>query len=238
MRTNQISITDEPRVGGAEIRLDSMKSDDAIMVDDPPKDRRPMAMKLKIGDSEVELDAGAGSVVQAYVSGLESRLTTADSKLKVVEGERDAALAKLDAAEKELKEKEGLEIKREDLPELFEQRAKILKAADSILGADWVKANPKATDDEIRRAALAKDDIDTEGKSDVWIEARFDALVEYTAKSVSKSDSLAKKLAGVTPVSPEELEKTDSKKDDSPQARVSRSLEGMYAANKTRKVAS
>lgn len=199
MMTNQISATTVPRVGGAEMRLDST---DAIMVDEmppePKEEQMTIPMKLTIGDSIVEVETGAGAVIQARLKVLDSELDSAKSQITSLTGERDGLQAKLDTAGEELEKAKKLTVDSKDIPALFAARRTLLDGAAVLLDEEGLKAVDSLPDMDVMRKACEAGKIDLEGKSDEYVSARFDALVE--ARRDTNANSLAAAVANVTSI--------------------------------------
>ncbi len=205
MITNQISATGHPRIGGAGMRLDSLESDDAIMVDDPPQEEEHMTkMQLTIGDSTVEVETGAGSVIQARLAKLDSELESVREEARAAIKLKDETLAKLDTANDELEKKKGLTVDADDIPRLFKERSELIEGAKLLLDSKGLEAVDDASDMDVRRAACEAHGVKVgtadEGKNDDYVCARFDSLVEL--KRSDNGDKLDRAVAGVTPLHP------------------------------------
>lgn len=219
MITNQISVTGAPRIGGAEIRLDSeilLDTEDAVMVGPAPPAQtgQPMTtMKITVGDSFVDLEPGVGLVIQTRLAHLDSKVTDLTSQLTTETAAKDVALGKLDEAEAEAKKREGFTIDAADIPALFAARSLVLEGAALVLDSDTLKEVAGLSDAEVRKAVLVADKVDVTDLNDDRIQGRFDSMVE--GRRSSAGDRLATAVAGRTPlhVANAPTERSDSDKD-------------------------
>ena len=131
-----------------------------------------------------KLQADAATLIANHTKALADRdalVAAADAKLAKAEAERDAALANvLDAA--------ALDARVAARGDLV---ARIKTLAPSVV------ADGKS-DLEVKRAVLADRKINLDGKSDAYVEARFDTLVEDHAGADKTAQALADKTAEVT----------------------------------------
>lgn len=208
MVTNQISITRNARIEAAELCLDS---DDAVMVVDPPapkkRENTMSTMRIKVGDSDFEVDSGAGSVIQARLTVLDSLLTESKAEIAAQQANLDTLQAQLDTALEAAKEQKSLTVDSATIPVLFKARRTLLEGAAVLLDPKQLAAVDEASDLDVKRAACEAHKIDLDGKSDDYITARFEALVE--TKRDSATDTLAASVAGVTAVHPENVNKEE-----------------------------
>lgn len=176
---NHLSVVDRARAGSqARIGDDANKWGTSPI---PTTDTENKGMTLKIvqvdGLPIETTDAGAQAIAKltadkaalavaydAEIETLKTAIATADAALAKAEAERDAALAKvLDAAA---------------MDAAVAARADLIARAKAV--APKVVTDGK-TDLDIKRAVLADRKINLDGKSDAYIEARFDTLTEDAA---------------------------------------------------------
>lgn len=159
IRANHISVVGLAR-GGPELRIgDSQVATKTITFDGLPleiTDAGEAAINKLLGQVQ-KLTADAATAKTAS----DTALAAADAKVAKVEAERDAALAKvLDGAA---------------LDERVAARAALIASARAIHDGDY-----KGTDAEIRKAVVVAKlgDAAIAGKSEAYIDARFDILAE------------------------------------------------------------
>lgn len=186
VRFNHVSVVDAARAGH-EARIGDNWGVSPIP---QPKQESVMDKLITVdGLQVVTNDAGAQAIAKLMADAATARtahdaalaakdilLAAADAKLAKAEAERDAALAKVldDAAI------DARVAARGDLV----ARVKVLAPA--------VVADGKS-DLDVKRAVLAERKISLDGKSDAYIEARFDTLVEDHAGADNTASQLADK---------------------------------------------
>jgi len=188
IRINHLAVVDAARAGH-EARIGDNWG--VSPIPQPEQESRAMSDKTVLVDglSVVTNDAGAQAIAKLmadaakaadfYAVQLADRdalVAAADAKLAKAEAERDAALAKV------LDDKaiDARVAARGDLV----ARVKVLAPA--------VVADGKS-DLDVKRAVLAERKISLDGKSDAYIEARFDTLVEDHAGADKTAADLADK---------------------------------------------
>jgi len=223
MFTNQISVTGNPRIADATIRMDSA---DAVMVDDPPKTgNKPMAtMQLTVGDSILEVEPGAGSVIKTRLTALDSEISQLRAEVKSVAAERDTAQAQRDTAVEGLKGKEGLTVDAADIPALFAARRDLMSDAAHLLDEAQLKTADSLSDSEVRKLAVTEAAEKLTNDSDDYIQARFDSLVEI--KKSANNGKLAQALASPAPLA------TPQTGGDSYVARINKGLQAVDSLHK------
>jgi len=189
IRYNHCAVVDRARAGdAARIRMDSA---DAVQIleqsGSSPKTNPEvgkMAMK-KINLDGVEYE-GEERLVVGYQEH-KSRADKAEAELKqlkadqgkaisTLEGERDAFKDRADKAEKELKEAKDAAADPKKINEAVNARMKLLDAAARAN----VEVKADQTDIDIKKAVIATiyPNVKFDGKDEVYINARFDAVVE------------------------------------------------------------
>ncbi len=169
---------DQARGGkGCRIRLDS--NGDAQYEDEQPGDpvkreKRKMKIKIKADGYDHEVEADSDSLVVA----LEKERTGKAAVIEEMTATLDGLKAKLDAeTEKttELTEKLTAATDPKAISDAIEATIKIRTDAAKVAGKE-IKTD--GTPHEIRCAALKEIGIETEGKSEAYVEARFDGKLE------------------------------------------------------------
>jgi len=192
---NHLALVDQGRAGAqASLRLDAS---DACMVEDTKEPGKEPAMPENL--TEVRLDSGrsyqCAPEVADELTAVRERAglaaTKADEAIAAkdkLEGERDELKAKLDKAEK-IDHSAAI-------AQGVKDRIAVLSAAKSVLDEKAAEKLDEMSDDEIRKAVIAKkhDGIDLAEKSEEYIRARFDAIVE--AIPADKLADQGEKLTG------------------------------------------
>lgn len=194
MTTNHIAVLPHGRVQGARLHLDSGAAE---MVPDKEDDTMTTnTMQLTIDGAELTLDTGAASVIKSYLEKTQGALTTAQSTLTQVTGERDALQAKFDQAGTDLtaakKASTDLQAK---LPELVKARQALVAKATQLVGTEKVSTMDGLSDLELRKAVCADKGIELKDRPDAYIEARFDALLD----TYDPAQEFARDIAHVHP---------------------------------------
>jgi hypothetical protein len=191
IRINHLAIVDKARAG-SEARIgDSGAATNwgVSPIPQPEQESRTMSDRTVLVDglSVVTNDAGAQAIAKlmadaatrqtahdAALAAKDALVAAADAKLAKAEAERDAALANvLDAA--------ALDARVAARGDLV-ARVKVL--------APSVVADGKS-DLDVKRAVLADRKINLDGKSDAYVEARFDTLVEDAQGADTTAQTLA-----------------------------------------------
>jgi len=195
IRYNHLAVVDRGRMG-ATARLNI----DGEMVDETEtrKDHNmPELVSIRL-DSGLTYQAApeiahALEAIRKDAADTAAKLTAETARADKAEGERDAAAAKLAT----------LEAQRGDtavIAEAVKSRLALLKAAESV-GFKSDTADTM-TDREVREAVIKGDnaDLDLSARSDEYVAARFDAIVELRADvEKHRADALANQRKAVTP---------------------------------------
>lgn len=191
IRYNHLALVDRGRAGAtARVNLDA---DDAFQVDG---DTQPIQQeRTDMADVKLETVVLDGLTYQAApevaraLQKANARLDEADDFQKrydTLEADRDTLRARVDEFEKkEEDEDEEEEAKRADeLAKAVQARLSLERAAAKVIGDEDVS---KLSDRQLREKVILSrnDGLDLEGKSDVYVEARFDAIVEDSAGETS-----------------------------------------------------
>ena len=174
IRINHIALVEKGRAGGAKIGdAGGQKTNGQSQ----KTEVNPMTKKVKFGDVTIEVSEQAAEVIEA----LTEQLKTA----------KEEAQASADAKDKELAERDG-EIERlkgnsmtaDKLDAAIAERVAIIADAKKIADLDYSKKSPA----DIRRAAVAAviGDDKLKDKSDAYVEARFDVLLDAASKKQEK----------------------------------------------------
>lgn len=206
---NHLAIVDRGRAGPeCRLRLDS----DAELVDSI----QGGTMKIKIGNQEFDVADDVAEAFKTHESEQKNALDAAqkaDNSDALAEANKakDQLQAKVDTLEtenKKLKE-DKTDVQPADISSAVSARLKLVRIADRMLSKEDKEKIDEMTDKDIRVAVIKTQDKEfkSDGKSDDYIEARFDTVVELTGKS----DAVHKKAGeALTPKGDKPKEKKDS----------------------------
>lgn len=210
IRYNHVATTTYGRAG-PEVsipRFDSVDDDIAVMVTDSVDDKRnnsqqpgaPPMETIRIDGVDYEVSK---HVAQAYAKFCADGREKADALQKALDKEKARADSAEDALKAEKKKVEDSEAKLKEatdpkaVKDAVDRRVKLVNDAMTILtaaGCDKDKDKKPIdlsvmTDSEIRLTALkaASPDFNADGKSDVYLETRFDLLVEDSVNRNSQN---------------------------------------------------
>jgi hypothetical protein len=190
IRINHLAIVPAAR-GGPELRI----------VDERPAHLRdhqePKAMKIKIGDAEVDLTDGAA--VALAVGSLTTKYADAQVQIGTLTGQISTATTTIEARDGEIvalkQQVEDAAITPAKLQQLADARAKVIDHAKKIGGSAIVTDGK--TDAEIRKAAVtAKLGDKAKDMSDAAIEGAFAALLPAGGDTIR--DGLTHQPVGFT----------------------------------------
>ena len=192
LRMNHLALVDRAR-GGAELRIGDGRTpgDQDRGANNPPTEKSTMSntntRTVMVDGLSVETtDAGAQAIMklQQQVKDSGQALTDAQVKHQAELADRDAKLAKAEAERDDAKAKV---LSDADIDARVQARGDLIAAAKAIHDADYTGK----ADADIRKAVVVAKlgDAAVAGKSEAYIDARFDILVED-----SKKDPVARAL--------------------------------------------
>lgn len=185
IRINHLAVVDKARAG-SDARIGDSWGVGPIHATDT--EIKSMTLKTVLVDGlQVEtteagaqaiakLTADAARVADAHATALadrDAKLATADAALAKAEAERDAALAKV--------------LSDADLDKAAAARGDLIAKAKALSPNVVTDGKPAL---EIKKAVLADRKINLDGKSEAYVEARFDTLVEDHAGQDATRDAL------------------------------------------------
>lgn len=198
IRYNHLAIVDKGRAGPS-VRL-HMDSDAELVEDEKKPDpiNNPNGgngMKLKIDGVEFEVtDSSLASAITNALSKRDGDLTKLNGSIETLKADSqkkvDSLQAKFDALEdtnKELTTKiDGI-----DVPELVKARVALVSSVIPHLDKETVEKIDELDDKAVKIAVIkaVKNDFDETDKSDDYINARFDAIIETAPKVKTESQS-------------------------------------------------
>lgn len=186
IRANHVAIVDRGRAGSTRIGDAERTSWGASPINRADKETQPMSLrKITVDGLSIETtEQGAEAITK-----LQTALDAANADLEAQLAEKDAEIATRDASIADL---EAKVLTDADVELLVAARADLIGRATKVV-ADYNSAGK--TDADIRREIVVTKlgDAAIDGKSDAYIEARFDVLVEDAAKP---TDPIRSQIAG------------------------------------------
>lgn len=193
---NHIAVTRKAR-GGAEIRL-RLDSDDAVMVSDSQEDetqeRKNLMHTIIVDGISVQVEnETAASIIRSALSKRDEKATTLETDSAGLRSQLDKLQAAKDQADADLKAKgeefDKLKVDSIDpgrVSELVRVRTSLESDAGKLLDDKEMEGIDSMSDAEVRRLAVSKhtdltcdsDPASADYRSDDYVTARFDALVE------------------------------------------------------------
>jgi hypothetical protein len=164
-------------------------------------------------DVKTVLDGKGAQIVQRAIDGfnkqiadLNASMATADAEHVKALAAKDAELAMKDAQIEDLNKKV---ISDADLDKRVQDRADLVSVAKSIAGDVKVEG---LTDSAIRKAVVVAKfgDAAVSGKSDAYVDARFDLLVEDAKKNISSDPFAAVVKDGISQATDADKAATDA----------------------------
>ena len=176
---NHIALTVEGRAsqGGHEVGL-HLDSNDAVQVDRPNQGTNQV-VKLNVDGAELELESGVATLVRAALEKRDSQLEDTKVRADSLEKERDGLQAKSDQLSEDLEKEKSSRLDSSQVDTLVKERLSVLTQAQKLLDKEEVEKLDSLTNTEVKVACLKKHTkADLEGRSEDYVSARFDALVE------------------------------------------------------------
>lgn len=187
---NHVAIVPKGRAGAeVSLRLDSngnVLAPEADTNGDEPREENMHSIRIDGEEYPLSTEAEQKAASKA-VARFQAKL---DADLGSVTAEREKLQARLDELQSQVKDlnlklEQALDSKRIDV--LVAQRAALFHSAAKLLGAEEKLDGLSDRDIMIKAIVKARPETDLEGKSDDYVRARFDALIE--AHQEVKSDS-------------------------------------------------
>lgn len=192
IRGNHVAIVDRARAGSmARLKLDAA---DAVAVSHTHSPKRNDSMsESKTAVTRIDgIEYQVAPEVERHIARQDEKVAGLTTDLEAAKAEVEAATAKADEAKAEI-ERLKKEYSDEAIRDAAKARVALERAAAKVLGDDADMG--EMTDREIREAVCTKvhDGLDLSEKSDVYVEARFDAAIE-----LHQGDAVAKQRAEAT----------------------------------------
>jgi len=213
MAANHAAGVTTARIPTANLRLDSAEM--IVPTTERNTMSEPKLTRIDVGDSEPafasELDAHR---INTHITYLKTKGTEVFNTSSKHEARADAAEATITELRAELKTHTDL-----DIDALVRERSDTLASAARLMKADALDPLVKAgkSNEDIRRAACEAREVKTDGKDDVYVTARFDALLE-TASAAPKNDQAASIANLVNAPAPTQKQSTRQRYDEQTKA--------------------
>jgi len=199
IRYNHIAIVEKGRAGrDVRIRLDAadavMKLDAEEVEEEPIINKEPeeelKVENITINGKEFQVSPELKTAISTEMNKSKETMdefTKTKEQVTTLQKEKDdltktheATQAKLDVANEELKKRVDSTPDENKIRELAKSRMGLEKVATHILPKDQVEKLDSMSDTEIKRAVIMVDSptAQLEGKSDVYIDTRFDSVAE------------------------------------------------------------
>lgn len=214
IRYNHLAAVDRGRAGPS-VRLHLDGQDGECVSDgdgssraaediNPVKEDQGMA-KIKLNDVEFDASEVLASAVSTHLKNVDADLAKAkkasddkDEKMKAMEQDADKMKAKCDSLTSELATAKAVTVTDADIAVRVSARRKLEDVAKTKLDAETAKKLDSMSDRDLKIAVIAADakDFKADGKSDVYIDARFDHIAESAnaPKTQTKLDAALSNL--------------------------------------------
>ena len=181
---NHISAVENPRCGEtAVIKMDHMDAADAVLVEKIEED----IMADKVDELNQKLDEveKLNATLNKDNAELQAKLDALVSEKTALEAERDTLKDKVDGLETKVKEVEAKVLDAASIAEKVTAKVALIDQAKAL----EVEAKADMSDLDIKKAVIMKifPKAVLEGKSDAYIDARYDSALEYKAESAEAS---------------------------------------------------
>jgi hypothetical protein len=194
IRGNHVAVVEVGRAGPqAKIRLDAGDAVQVVTREDSNN------MKVMINGVEYEVTDQVAQAITRERQDVKERLDTAQAEVKSVKGQVDKEKARADAAEESLTAEKKARTDAQDPAKMTERvnaRVTLLVQAKPVLAPE---TKYDSMDDKgIKVAVLGKlkPDLKLDGKSDEYIQARYDIAIEDHAKSNPSLDEARRVAQG------------------------------------------
>lgn len=181
---DHISVVEAGRAGEtARIKVDHMDAADAVLVEKIEED----VMADKVDELNQKLDEveKLNATLNKDNAELQAKLDALVSEKTALEAERDTLKDKVDGLETKVKEVEAKVLDAASIAEKVTAKVALIDQA-KVLEVD---AKADMSDLDIKKAVIMKifPKAVLEGKSDAYIDARYDSALEYKAESAEAS---------------------------------------------------
>lgn len=212
IKYNHLSIVNSARAGSqARLNLDAQ---DAVEISKLDEEARMAKRKMRIDQEEMMVEGEVADYIERLLGdlkNLEDEKIRVEEEIKMIADKLEKALAEKDAAKEDLdvmkEEKQQLENEKMDSAEInkmIRDRVKLLRNAEAFLDKDVMERIDSMNDIEIKRKIIRSKspNANLDGKSDVYISARYDAIMDEACSTKviangykSKNDSHEERIS-------------------------------------------
>ena len=182
IRINHVALVDKGRAG-PQARIGDKGGQNETAQSQPDGGHKMATQKVKIGDVSIEVDEQAAEVINT----LSEKLKTAEAQAEQASQQADADKAEADKAmaakDAEIDKLKASVKDAAALDEEINARVKLIADAKRVADVDYSGKSP----DAIRKTAVEAHGVDVADKSDAYIEARFDALLDSAVTETKDS---------------------------------------------------
>lgn len=188
IKYNHLSIVNSARAGSqARINLDAQ---DAVEISNLEQEANMAKRKIKIDEDEILVENAVAEHIEKLIADfknledekfrIEEEIKSIADKLEQALGEKDAAKEDLDMVKEEKASLESEKFDSAEINKMVRERVKLITTAQSFLDKEVLERVDGLSDIDIKKKIInAKSpSAKLEGKSDVYITARFDAILE------------------------------------------------------------
>lgn len=195
IRYNHLSIVQSARAGSeARIALDENDAFEISQTEESEMAKR----KVKIDQDEFMVEPEAADSIERLLEdmkNLESEKVRVEEELGMIKDKLEKALAERDTAKEEaeallkengeMKEKEEEKMDSVEIDRRVRERLKLLKHAEILLDSETMEKVSDLSDMDVKKKIiLAKyPSAKLDGKNDVYLNARYDAIIEDMPKN-------------------------------------------------------
>jgi len=195
IRYNHLSIVQSARAGSeARIALDENDAFEISQTEESEMAKR----KVKIDQDEFMVEPEAADSIERLLEdmkNLESEKVRVEEELGMIKDKLEKALAERDTAKEEaeallkengeMKEKEEEKMDSVEIDRRVRERLKLLKHAEVLLDSEQMEKVSDLSDMDVKKKIiLAKyPSAKLDGKNDVYLNARYDAIIEDMPKN-------------------------------------------------------
>lgn len=225
MIANHLSVVEKGRCGGSckivNDKKDNIDKKHDIIVDEQTKNEGVL-MKITINGKEFEVSDEVGNAlkeerkskdeevekVEKKVEDADKKAEDAEEKTKEAEKATDVAAAKIDDLNVKLTKANDSKISNDDMNKLVQERASLIAFAGSVIGNDNM---PDSICPMVIKTAVVEKhfNISVDGKSDAYIDARFEMVQEDQVAHDSSVQKLANDMEANKKVATDNEKKID-----------------------------
>lgn len=207
---NHLALVDRAR-GGPQVRL-RLDGRDAVLVTEHDNEQENL-MKIKIGDKEFEVAQDLADAFTAHVgelegkikkgdeaatkvAGLETQVTELSGKVTTMGTEKETMQAKIDSLEADKAKGAGARMDSAEIAKGVKERRRLDKVAEKLMSKEEFEKTDAMSALELKKAVIKAEckDAVLDGKSEAYIDARFDHIADSLEVSGKANTAAGKKI--------------------------------------------